>query len=214
MILKKTDFKNEYTCTIIGLFTNAFLTVLKLSVGIIGQSHALIADSIHSLSDGFATFITYIAIKISNKPADEDHPYGHGNIETIASWFVAVLLLLTGIYLGYSAIHAIYHKNYFIPHMITMWIALLSAISKEILYRYTIFVGKLVNSPAIKANALDHRSDAFSSIGALIGIIAARFGYPFLDPLAGIIISAMIIKMGLHIFRESTNINYSVKGSM
>lgn len=205
-MLKRIDFKNEYVCTIIGLVVNGVLTVFKFLAGIFGHSQAMLADAIHSLSDGFATAITYIALKLAKKPEDREHPYGHENIEIIVSWLVAVLLLLTGIYLGYSAIHTCYHGNYVVPTKIAVVAAVASIVLKELLYKYTIFIGNALNSPALKANAYDHRSDAFSSIGALLGIAGAMYGWRFLDPLAGLVISGFIIKMGLDILKESSKI--------
>ncbi|MBN1383899.1 MAG: cation transporter [Elusimicrobia bacterium] len=205
-MLERINFKDEYVCTIIGLIVNGLLTLFKFIAGIFGHSQAMLADAIHSLSDGFATVITYIALKLSKKPEDREHPYGHENIEIIVSWMVAVLLLLTGIYLGYSAIHTCYHGQYTVPTKIAAVAAVTSIILKEILYRYTIHIGKVLNSPVLKANAYDHRSDAFSSIGALIGIIGAIYGWRFLDPIAGLVISGFIIKMGLDTMKESNKI--------
>jgi len=202
----RIDFKNEYTCTIIGLILNGILTVFKFLAGIFGHSQAMIADAMHSLSDGLATAITYIALRLAKKPEDKEHPYGHENIEVIVSWIVAVILLLTGIFLGYSAVRTIYHNQYTRPTMIALYAAIVSIIFKELLYRYTIHVGNILNSPALKANAYDHRSDAFSSAGALIGIFGAIYKWQFLDPLAGMIISIFIVKMGIDIIREGNKI--------
>ncbi|HUT86027.1 MAG TPA: cation diffusion facilitator family transporter, partial [Elusimicrobiales bacterium] len=182
------------------------LVLFKFLAGILGHSQAMIADSIHSLSDEFATIVTFIALKVSDKPADKDHPYGHGNIEVIISWFVAISLLLTGIYLGYSAIHSITHKHYLHPNYLALWGAIISIVLNEFLYRYTIYVAKLINSPVLKANAYDHRSDAFSSIGAALGITGAIYAFPVLDSIAGIIISMFIIRMGLEIIKDTSKI--------
>jgi cation diffusion facilitator family transporter len=202
-MLLKINLKDEYVCTIIGLVSNGALTVFKLFAGIIGHSQAMIADAIHSLTDGFATGITYIALKAAKRPEDKEHPYGHENIEVIAASMVAIILLLTGLYLGYSALHMIYHKHYIQPTKIAIYGAVISIILKESLYRYTFFIGNWLKSPALKANAYDHRSDALSSVAALIGIVGAINGWTFLDPLAGIMISIFIIKMAFDILKES-----------
>ena len=200
------DLGNDFVCTRIGLFSNATLTVFKFLAGVLGHSQAMLADSIHSLSDGFATVITYIAIKWAKKPEDEKHPYGHGNIEVIASWMVAVILLLTGGFLAYSAVHSIIHKHYARPSGIALFAAIVAILLKEVLYRYTIYVGRSLNSPALKANAYDHRSDAFSSVGSFIGIGGAMLGWKFLDPVAGIVISFFVVKMGVDIVVENNRI--------
>lgn len=200
------DFKNPYTCTIVGLIVNGLLVISKLVLGIMGRSQALVADAIHSLSDEFATVITLIALKISDKPADKNHPYGHGNIEVIVSWFVAISLLITGLYLGYRAVHSIIHGHYLQPNILAVWGAVISIFLNEFLYRYTIYVGKLLHSPVLKANAYDHRSDALTSVGALIGIAGAIYKFPVLDSIAGLVISVFIIRMGINIMRETSDI--------
>jgi len=199
-------YKDEITCTVVGLAVNALLTAFKFAAGVLGNSQALVTDAIHSLSDEFATLVTLAALKIAKVPPDEEHPYGHGNIEVIVSWFVAVLLLLTGGYLGFSAVHSLHHKHYLQPTQIALWGAAASVLIKEALYRYTILVADETGSPVLKANAYDHRSDAFSSIGACVGIGGALLGYPILDPLAGVVISLFIIKMGLDIITDTTHI--------
>jgi len=201
----KSFFINDKNCTIIGLLSNFVLVLLKFLAGFFGKSQAMIADSLHSLSDGISTFIVYISLKYSQKPPDKYHPYGHGNIEVLVAMFVSLLILLTGMFLGYSAIHSIVHKHYLTakPENITIYAALLSIIVKESLYNYTYFVGKILNSPMIKANAYEHRSDALSSIGALVSIVLAKNFFPLMDPVGSIIISLFIFKMGVGLLKEN-----------
>lgn len=191
--------------TIICLCTNLFLVAIKFLSGVVGKSQTMIADAIHSLSDGIATLIVYISLNFSQKPADKNHPYGHENIEVLVAIFVSLLILITGIFLGYSSIHNIIHKHYYEtkPEKFTIYIAILSILVKELLYRYTYFVGKKLNSPMIIANAYDHRSDAFSSVGALLAIIFARTALPIMDPIGSIVISLFIFKMGFDILKEN-----------
>lgn len=198
------NLKNDKTCTIIGLISNGLLIIIKLFAGIVGKSQTMIADAIHSLSDEIATLLVLISLKYSQKPPDKKHPYGHGNIEVISALLVALLILITGIFLGYSAIHTIVHKHYTTkPENFTIYVAIISIFVKELLYRYTFYVGQILNSPMLKANAYDHRSDAFSSIGALLAIIFAKIGSVILDPIGAIIISFFILKMGIDIIKEN-----------
>ncbi len=199
------NFFSDKISTLISFLVNLFLVIIKFLSGIFGKSQTMIADAIHSLSDGIATIIVYISLNFSKKPADKNHPYGHGNIEVIVAIFVSFLIFLTGFFLGYSAIHSIIHKHYYdtIPEKFTIYIAILSIIVKELLYRYTYFVGKKLNSPMIIANAYDHRSDALSSVGALLAIIFARVAVPIMDPLGSIIISLFILKMGFEILKDN-----------
>ncbi len=199
----KINFKDEKFCTVFSLVINFILFIIKFLAGIIGKSQTMIADSIHSLSDEVATFVVLISLKYSKKPPDKNHPYGHGNIEVITAFFVSLLILITGIFLGYSAIHTIVHKHYVVPETITIYIAILSIITKELLFRYTYFVGKDLNSSMIIANAYDHRSDALSSVGALVAILAAKVALPIVDPIGGIIISLFVLKMGMDVLKEN-----------
>jgi len=186
---------------------NVLLTAFKFAAGVLGHSKAMIADSLHSASDVLATGIVFLGLRISKKPADAKHPYGHGNADTIASFLVALILLLTGLYLGYSAVHVFIHKHLLKPGSIALYAAIISIVVKEALFQYTIRVGRQLNSQAIIANAWDHRSDAFSSVPAFIGILIARlWNLPIFDPIAGLIIAAMIFRIALHLMHSSVDI--------
>lgn len=202
----RINFKDGEFCTLIGVAVNLLLTIFKFLAGVIGKSQAMIADSLHSLSDGVATISVYFGIRAAQKPADEEHPYGHGNIEVVVAIFVAVLLVLTGVFLGYSAIHSIVRRHFSTPDKIAVVAAVISILVKEVLYRYTYIIGKNLNSPAIIANARDHRSDAFSSIGSLTAVLGARVGFVYMDAVGGIVISFFILKMGVDIINDNIKI--------
>ena len=186
---KKINFKDEYVCTITGLVFNSTLMVFKFLAGIFGHSQAMVADAINSLFDVLASVIIYFGLKMAKKPKDDEHPYGHENIEVIISWIVSIIVLLTGFFLGYSAFHSIIYKHYSRPYSIALWAAIITIITKEILHRYTLKVGNILNSPAIRANAFDHRSDVFAATSVFIGIAGAQMGWLFLDPVASLVVS-------------------------
>jgi cation diffusion facilitator family transporter len=204
--MPKINLLDSKTCTLVGLVSNVALTIFKLLAGIFGFSYAMIADAIHSLSDCLATGTVYVGLRIGEKPPDESHPYGHGNAETIAAFLVALIVLATGVFVGISAIHLIAHKQFESPATIALAAAAISIVTKEGMFRYTLKVGKRNNSPALIANAWDHRSDAYSSVAALAGILGARLAFQYLDPIAGLVVSAFIVKMSLTLLRSNVGI--------
>jgi cation diffusion facilitator family transporter len=200
------DFMSGKTCTKIGLVGNIILTILKFFAGIVGRSPAMVADAVHSLSDVVATAVVYISLKISSKPPDKKHPFGHGHAETLAAFFVGLTLFGTSIYIVFEAVHALRNAEYSEPGRLALYGAIVSIVVKEIMFRYTLHVGKKIKSTAIVANAWDHRSDAYSSLAALIGIGGAILGYPFLDPISCLVIAGFIAKMSIEIFIENINL--------
>jgi cation diffusion facilitator family transporter len=204
--MPKINLLDSKTCTLIGLVSNVALAIFKLLAGIFGFSYAMIADAIHSLSDCLATGTVYVGLRIGEKPPDESHPYGHGNAETIAAFLVALIILATGVFVGISAIHLIADKQFETPATIALAAAVISIVTKEGMFRYTLNVGKRNNSPALIANAWDHRSDAYSSVAALAGIVGARLGFQYLDPIAGLMVSALIVKMSFTLLRSNVGI--------
>ena len=190
---------------LITVVMNIFLSLIKLLAGFIGHSTSMISDGVHSLSDVISSIGVFIGLRISQKPADIDHPYGHEKFEAVLSKILAFILFLTGLSIGYSAIETIVSSSYIIPKMMTLWAALLSIGVKEWMYHYTIRQAKKIESTALAADAWHHRSDSLSSIGALIGIIGARLGFPILDPLAALVITLIILKVAIEIFVEATN---------
>lgn len=186
--------------TIIGNFILAFIKIL---IGFIARSTAMLADGMHSLSDVITTIGVIIGLKLSHKEADKSHPYGHEKIESITSLFLAIVLFLVAISIGYSGIIKIINHSYVTPGFAAIIAAIISIIVKELMYWYTIKYANQINSPSLKADAWHHRSDALSSAGALIGIAGARMGYTFLDPLVAIIIALVIIKVAFDISKQS-----------
>ena len=182
---------------------NILLTVVKAGVGVISGSSALIADALHSGSDIATTIVVLYSMRISTLPPDPEHPYGHGRAESIGAKVLSVVLVLVGLSMGTSSIRQLWAGTYAVPGRLALWAILLSVVVKEGMYRYTVAVGKKINSTALVADALHHRSDAFSSVAAFLGVIGARLGYPVFDPLAAAVVAVFIIKMGIEVFRSS-----------
>ncbi len=192
------------------IIINLFLAILKGIAGVLARSQAMIADAFHSAGDLLVNFVVLIGLRASYKPADAEHPYGHGKAETLAQNTVGILIMGTGVYLAISSMLTLQVEPVGPPGQLALYAAFFSIVVKWILYRYMSHVGEQENSRAIKANALDHRSDVLSSLAALVGIGGARlgagFGYPifyYLDPLAGIMVAVLIIMMGLGIMRDA-----------
>ena len=194
-----------YRVSIVSIIINVVLSAFKLIAGIVGNSKAMISDSIHSLSDVFSTIVVIIGAYISRKSPDVKHPYGHERFECLSAIFLSVILGFTGIYIGYSGILNIINKSYVNDNisMIALIAAFLSIIIKEWMYHYTIKASRKVNSDALKADAWHHRSDALSSVGALFGIFGSMIGFKILDPIASIIIALCIIKAAYDILKDS-----------
>ena len=187
------------------IIVNILLSAIKLFAGIIGRSGAMIADSIHSLSDVLTTIAVMVGLKLAKQPADEDHPYGHEKMEPIMAKLLASILLITALLIGFNGIKSIINGTTVIPAKIAMYAAILSIIVKEWMYRYTVKGAKKIDSSALMADAWHHRSDAFSSIGTLIGIAGARMGYPILDPIASLVICILITKVAIDIYKQAIN---------
>lgn len=190
--------------TYVGALVNVFLTIIKVSIGILGQSAALIADGIHSLSDLFSDFFVIIAIKMGSREADYNHPYGHRRFETIATILLGLGLVVIAGGITWDVIERLYDPDkLLVPNRDTMGIAIVSILANEWLFHYTKRVAKVTRSKLLLANAWHHRSDAFSSIIVLFGIVAVFMGYPFADAVAAVIVALMIAKMGLNLVLES-----------
>lgn len=201
----KKEKNIAYRVSFISIILNIFLSIFKFIAGIIGKSSAMISDSIHSLSDVISTFVVIIGIAISKKEADDKHQYGHERYETIAAIILSFCLAITGGYIGYSAIINIINKSYNINEVtnIALLAAIISILIKEWMYYYTKKAAIKINSTSLKADAYHHRSDALSSVGAMIGIIGSMIGYKILDPIAAIIISILIIKSAIEIMLDA-----------
>jgi divalent metal cation (Fe/Co/Zn/Cd) transporter len=184
----------EEGTTRLSITVNILLFVLKLIGGFVGGSRALLADALNSLLDIVANSVVWIGILVAKRPPDKHHHYGHGHANTLAALFVATLLVVTGIYIGVSAIHVIIDRDYSSPGALATAVAAFTIIVKEILYRITLRAGLKANSPAVIANAYDHRA-----------------GYPILDPIAGLFIGLLILKNAVSLMRD--NLHFLMGGA-
>lgn len=198
--------------TFLGFFVNILLTIFKLMAGIIGNSSAMVADAIHSLSDFLTDIVVLVGFKLTSKPEDECHNYGHDKYETLTTVIISLLLAFVGYHILKSGvinvISLVKGKSLAKPKWIAFLAAILSILLKEVLYRYTVYMGKKINSPSIIANAWHHRSDAFSSIGTSLGIAGAVLlgeNWVILDPIASIIVSFFIFKVSYEMLIPSIN---------
>ena len=188
----------------VGIWGNVLLAGFKLAAGIIGNSSAMVSDAVHSLSDVFATFVAYLGVRLSMKPEDENHPYGHERIECVASLILGLILAVTGFGIGYTGIQKIIsHEDSVIPTMLPLIAAVVSIVVKEAMFWYTMIYAKKLNSSAFKADAWHHRSDALSSVGSFIGIGLAMIGFPIMDPIASLVICLFILKVAYDISRDA-----------
>ncbi|MBQ1891844.1 MAG: cation transporter [Firmicutes bacterium] len=190
----------------VSIIGNSALSLIKLLAGIIAHSGAMISDAVHSASDVFSTIIVMIGVKISARDADEDHPYGHERFECVAAILLSAVLAVTGLMIGRSAVLSIIERetsDITVPGLPALIAAAVSIICKEAMYWYTRHYALLLDSGALMASAWHHRSDALSSIGALVGIAGARMGYPVLEPIASLVICIFILKAAIDIFRDA-----------
>ena len=187
---------------ILGVVGNIFLSALKFSVGVLSGSVAVIADALHSFSDILVSGATWLGIRLSAKPADEEHPYGHGDIEPIVGLIISIILAVVGFEFAKQSLSAL-SKASSPPGIQAVYVTLFSIVFKEAMSRYTLRVADDIRSPALKADALHHRSDVYTSIAVLAGVSGAIVGYPFMDPLAGILVSVVIIKVGYDVGKEN-----------
>ena len=201
--------KEIYKVTLVGGAVNVILLLFKFVAGIVGHSAAMVADTVHSLSDFLTDIIVIIFVRISAKPQDKSHDYGHGKYETLAMTLIggALLVVTLGIlYSGTTKIMAWMNGEQLeAPGMLALWAALLSIVLKETVYRYSMVKARQLNSQAVEANAWHHRSDALSSIGTAIGIGGAIFlgqRWTVLDPLASVIVGLFIVKVAVELLRN------------
>ena len=189
----------------VGIFGNILLAAFKLFAGIFGKSGAMVSDAVHSLSDVFATLIAWIGVRLSRRAEDAEHPYGHERLECVASLLLGLILAGTGIGIVWSGIRKLSGEggSIEIPTLLPLIAAVISIVVKEGMYQYTMHYAKALDSAAFKADAWHHRSDAISSVGSFIGIGLAKLGLPFMDPVAGIIICLLILKVAFDISRDA-----------
>ena len=192
--------------SIVTIIGNVILSVFKFLAGFIAHSHAMISDAIHSASDVFSTIVVIIGIKLASKEPDKEHPYGHERLECVTAIILAIILFITGLKIGVDALENIFQGNQnelAVPGSLALVAAIISIVSKEAMFWYTRYYAKQIVSDALMADAWHHRSDAFSSIGALIGIGGARLGFPIMDPIASLFIFWFIAKAALDIFKDA-----------
>lgn len=201
------DFENiANRVSFITIVSNVLLSIIKLLAGIIAHSNAMISDAIHSASDVFSTIIVIIGIKLSARKPDKEHPYGHERMECVAAIVLSIVLFITGLGIGSTAVKNITSGSYNtlqIPGILALAAAILSIVCKEGMYWYTRYNARKIDSSALMADAWHHRSDAFSSIGALVGIAGARLGFPVMDSVASLVIFVFIIKAAYDIFKDA-----------
>lgn len=189
----------------VSIAVNLLLSAVKLAAGLLAHSGAMISDAVHSASDIFSTVIVMIGVRLSMKAPDREHPYGHERMECVAAIVLAVVLLITGLFIGYEGARHILGGGEALqaPGLLALLAAALSILVKEGMFWYTRHYARALGSPALMADAWHHRSDALSSVGALAGIAGARMGVPLLDPLASVVICAFIAKAAFDIFRDA-----------
>lgn len=189
--------------SVISLAVNAVLSAFKLAAGIIARSDAMVSDAIHSASDFLSTIVVMASAVLAGKKADKEHPYGHERFEYVGAIILACVLAACGIGIGYSGVRNIIAGKSAAPGMLALVAAGVSIVLKEGMYWYTRHYAKKIGSGALMADAWHHRSDALSSVGSLIGIGGAMLGLPILDPIAGVVISLMIVKASADIFVDA-----------
>lgn len=205
--------------TLVGSAGNIALMIFKFIAGFVGHSPAMIADAVHSLSDFVTDIIVLVFVSVSAKPQDRSHDYGHGKFETIATLFIGLALIAAAIGIIVSGVMALIDwaggADLKAPGLLALWAALLSIVVKEVLYQYTVYKGKRLNSQAVVANAWHHRSDAFSSIAAAIGIggsILLGDRWTVLDPIASIVVGLFLVNVAMGLLR--TSISELTEGSL
>ncbi|MEE1305360.1 MAG: cation diffusion facilitator family transporter [Agathobacter sp.] len=192
--------------SVVSIVSNVALSVFKLIAGVLAHSSAMVSDAVHSASDVFSTFVVMIGIKLSSKESDKEHPYGHERLECVAAMILAMLLFITGVGIGVSAFSNIVtgkYKEIQLPGALALVAAVVSIIVKEIMFWYTRHYAKKIDSGALMADAWHHRSDALSSVGALVGIGGAMLGYPIMDSIASLVIFVFIAKAAFDIFKDA-----------
>lgn len=200
--------KTAVKVSMVSIIGNIILSVLKLLAGIIANSGAMISDAVHSASDVFSSIVVIIGVRLSAKKSDKEHPYGHERMECVAAIILAVVLLVTGLFIGEETIETLASgeiNKLEVPGVLALIAAAVSIAVKESMFWYTRHYAKLLDSGAVMADAWHHRSDALSSVGALIGIAGARMGIPVLEPIASLVICVFILKAAYDIFKDAVD---------
>ena len=199
-------YQDARRVTLVGAVVNILLSVFKVLAGWLGSSHALIADGIHSLSDLATDVVVLVAAKHGAKDADDEHPYGHGRIETLATVALGIVLILVAFGIGYDAIRRLFApEQLLLPGMLALSAAVISVLVKEGLYHYTAIVARKLRSNLLRANAWHHRSDAVSSIVVVVGVIGSMAGLGYLDAVASVVVAVMVAKIGWDLSWQSAH---------
>ena len=203
----KNETKAAVKVSRLSILVNLLLTAGKLAAGLLAHSGAMVSDAVHSLSDVFSTIIVIVGVKLAGRDPDREHPFGHERLECVAAILLSAVLMLTGLVIGWEGIQKILAggEALEIPGLAALIAALVSILTKEGMFRYVRRQARSLNSTALMAEAWHHRSDALSSIGALVGIAGARLGAPVLDPLASVVICVFIAKAAVDIFRDAVD---------
>lgn len=199
--------KTAIRVSMVSVIWNIILSVFKLIAGLVAHSGAMISDAVHSASDVFSSIVVMVGVRISGKESDKNHPYGHERMECVAAIVLATVLAVTGLGIGCSAIASLNRGDYAakMPGILALVAAVVSILVKEAMFWYTRHYAKQIDSSAVMADAWHHRSDALSSVGALIGIGGARLGFPIMEPVASVVICVFIEKAAFDIFVDAIN---------
>ena len=199
------NYKEGIVLSLWTLGLNFLLGSVKLAAGLWGRSSAMVADAAHSYSDCASTVAVIAGLKMASKSADADHPYGHEKYELIFANILSILLGLTAVKIGYDALMVIARGSYQVPGLAPLLAAVFSVAVKEVMYRLTLRKAKKIGSVAMEADAWHHRSDALSSVGAFVGILGARLGLPVLDPVTGLLVAILVLKVAIDLYRKSVS---------
>jgi cation diffusion facilitator family transporter len=202
---KYNDLKLGERGVIISIIAYILLSSLKLFIGFVANSEALKADGLNNATDIIASVAVLIGLKVSRIPADKDHPYGHWKAETVASMVASFIMVVVGIQVFYTAILSVFAKSTQAPDLISAWAGIFCAIVMFFVYRYNRDLSRKINSQGLMAAAKDNLSDAWVSIGTVVGIIGSQFGLPWLDPLTALVVGFLICKTAWDIFRDATH---------
>jgi cation diffusion facilitator family transporter len=204
-VLREERLRQGQTGALVGIMGNLLLGAAKVAAGSLASSHAMLADGLHSLADFASSIALLVVVRVANRPSDTCHPYGHGKAEPVGAKIIGIIVVLAGFQIGLSAIGQLRAGNYAAPGVLALWMALISIVVKETMFRYKFRLATRANSKAILASAWEHRSDAVSSVAVLAGVGLARLGMPYLDPVAGLLVSGFIVKMGWDITRSAVD---------
>lgn len=199
------NYKEGIVLSLWTLGLNFLLGSVKLAAGLWGRSSAMVADAAHSYSDCASTVAVIAGLKVASKSADDDHPYGHEKYELIFANILSILLGLTAVKIGYDALMVIAYGSYQVPGLAPLLAAVFSVAVKEVMYRLTLRKAKKIGSVAMEADAWHHRSDALSSVAAFVGILGARLGLPVLDPVTGLLVAILVLKVAIDLYRKSVS---------